>query len=75
MKPDDGVTVPALWEVSREGHNWVNTDERFDAFDNLLQWIFYGTFITVRKVRTTLHNTQTHTFLQGSKSSRSTTRR
>lgn len=29
--------IPALWEVSREGHNWVNQEEMYDSIDNLLQ--------------------------------------
>lgn len=49
LASDSTVILPAIWEVSREGHNWVNEDERYDAVNNLCQWIAYGTFISRRQ--------------------------
>jgi hypothetical protein len=46
--------MPALWEVSRAGHNWVTYEERINAFLNLVEWIRYGTFITARYKNTTI---------------------
>jgi hypothetical protein len=47
------IYVPAIWEVSREGHNSVNTKERESAMFSLLNWIQYQTFITVRHIDNT----------------------
>jgi len=53
-RKNNAEIVPALWEISREGHNWVNQDEIYNAVDNLLQWIHYGTFITRRQWNNTV---------------------
>jgi hypothetical protein len=47
---------PALWEVSRAGHNWVTFEERINALLNLIEWIRYGTFITARNKNTTIES-------------------
>ena len=39
---------PAVWEVWREGHNLVSSDERRAALEGMLAWIKHGTFITAR---------------------------
>jgi hypothetical protein len=44
--PDDLTIVPALWEVSRPGHNWTNALEREQALDSLMSWVVYQTCIT-----------------------------
>eukprot|EP00494_Astrolonche_serrata_P027912 UN28177 len=49
----ESICPPAVWRVDREGHNWVNTDERLAALDGLLCWLQHGTFITKRKNKTT----------------------
>lgn len=66
MKSDDRIIAPginiriarnsneALWEISREGHNWVNEEERLDAIQNLVEWIHYKTFITRRNWNNTV---------------------
>jgi pimeloyl-ACP methyl ester carboxylesterase len=45
--------LPALWEVSREGHNWTNSAERYTALRSLMSWIHYKTFITCRQFNNT----------------------
>ncbi len=50
----DACVVPAIWEVSRPGHNWTQQSERYNAIVNLLQWIKHGTFITRRRWNNTV---------------------
>jgi hypothetical protein len=45
---DDLIIPPALWTVSRPGHNWTNQFERYSAVMSLVKWLQFGTFITVR---------------------------
>lgn len=47
------VIRPALWEVSRPGHNWTNQLERLSAIKYLIKWIKFGTFITCREKNNT----------------------
>ena len=44
---DDAIT-PAMWTVSRPGHNWTNEYERLSAIEGLISWLEFGTFITAR---------------------------
>lgn len=43
--------TPALWEVCREGHNLVSSDERLAAVRGVSSWVEHGTFITGRHRR------------------------
>lgn len=45
--------LPAIWTVSRPGHNWTNQEERHSAIMALVSWLTYGTFITVRTANKT----------------------
>jgi pimeloyl-ACP methyl ester carboxylesterase len=45
---NDFVCIPALWTVTRPGHNWTNQLERYSAIRALMSWIQFGTFITCR---------------------------
>ena len=45
----DGVCLPALWTVSRPGHNRYSAEERLEAIRGLDTWIEFGTFITGRR--------------------------
>jgi len=45
---DEDVTVPALWEIKRPGHNWTTSAERLNAVVHAASWIMHGTFITRR---------------------------
>jgi hypothetical protein len=38
-KGDHDVVVPALWEINREGHDCVTTDERLSAMRTLICWV------------------------------------
>eukprot|EP01121_Diplochlamys_sp_Union-15-3_P006559 TRINITY_DN1703_c0_g1_i2.p1 TRINITY_DN1703_c0_g1~~TRINITY_DN1703_c0_g1_i2.p1 ORF type:complete len:403 (-),score=74.84 TRINITY_DN1703_c0_g1_i2:128-1189(-) len=40
--------IPALWQVSREGHNKTNSQERKKAIRFMEGWVQYGTNITAR---------------------------
>jgi hypothetical protein len=40
---------PALWEISREGHNQANAAERLHAINILQVWIRYNSLITMRR--------------------------
>jgi len=45
--------TPAIWEVSREGHNWVNALERYRAVISVVCWIKYQSNVTQRKYNPT----------------------
>jgi hypothetical protein len=47
-KNDPTIITPALWTISREGHNLVTEDERYNAINHLAYWIKFQTFITCR---------------------------
>jgi len=46
--------VPALFEISREGHNWVNSKERYSSFYTLNMWITYDSLITMKHIDNTV---------------------
>lgn len=48
------IVLPALWEVSRAGHNWTKGEERYGALCDLMEWIKFGTFITRRRANYTI---------------------
>ena len=44
------VITPAVWEISRPGHNWTNQQERYTAIMNILQWIKFGRYLFTIKL-------------------------
>eukprot|EP01080_Neovahlkampfia_damariscottae_P008319 gene8319-143_t len=52
---EDHIVLPALWTISREGHNLVTEDERYNAINHLAYWIKFQTFITCRFIDQTIH--------------------
>jgi pimeloyl-ACP methyl ester carboxylesterase len=51
-----GIVEPALWEVSRPGHNWTNQRERLSAIRHLIDWIKFGSFVTCRSKNNTFES-------------------
>lgn len=47
------IIPPALWTVSRPGHNWTNQQERYSSIKALVTWLTFGTFITCRRIDNT----------------------
>lgn len=46
----EDLVLPAVWTISRPGHNWTSQLERYSAIKALVSWLSHGTFITCRRM-------------------------